>query len=157
MNKQQKEQNMIKEVETGLVDQSLFLSQPNLAREIAAEAHEGQTDKSGQPYFTHVERVASNFDPAIEPVRYAAALLHDSIEDSEGRITKEVLLARGVLPRVVEVVNLLTRKEDEEDPDAYYLRIKEDPDALAGKLSDIKDNTDLERNSQLPANTLPHP
>lgn len=136
-----------------MIENTPLSAQPALAREIAVEAHQGQTDKSGKPYFGHVERVASNFDPDTDPVRYSAALLHDSIEDSEGRITKEVLLARGILPRVVEVVDLLTRKDEEENPDDYYLRIKQGPDALAGKLADIKDNTNPERSAQLPIET----
>lgn len=151
MNKQQKEQNMIKEVETGLVDQSLFLSQPALAREIAFEAHAGQKVDGDKDYITHPQRVAGNFDPIEEPLRNAAAWLHDAVEDSEGRITPEVLLARGILPRVVEVVELLTRDEerDKTDPDAYYNLINEDADARAVKLADLKDNTDPERNNKV--------
>ena len=43
-------------------------------------------------------------------------------------------------PRIVEVVQLLTRTPDA-TPDEYYARIRRDPVARRVKLADIDDNT----------------
>jgi len=53
------------------------------AYELAAAAHEGQTRKSGEPYIHHplsVARIVA--DLGLDDVTVAAALLHDSVEDT---------------------------------------------------------------------------
>ena len=50
----------------------------------AETAHEGQFRKSGEPYITHPLAVAKILaDLGIGPVTVAAALLHDTVEDTE--------------------------------------------------------------------------
>ncbi|MEN9603703.1 MAG: hypothetical protein RLZZ06_1061 [Actinomycetota bacterium] len=50
---------------------------------VAEEAHEGQKRKSGEPYITHPIAVAQILaDLGIGPVTIAAALLHDTVEDT---------------------------------------------------------------------------
>ena len=147
-----KQQTMTENTMRGLDDQSLFLSQTTLAEEIAAEVHADQFDKSNKPYIAHPQRVANNFDPIKEPIRHAAGWLHDTVEDSDGRVTTAILLARGVLPRVVEIVDLLTHKPGE-DIDEYYEMINADEDAREVKLADITDNTDPERHEALSPET----
>ncbi|MGN6502255.1 MAG: HD domain-containing protein, partial [Pseudolysinimonas sp.] len=50
----------------------------------AEKAHRGQTRKSGEPYITHPVAVAQILaDLGIGPVTLAAALLHDTVEDTE--------------------------------------------------------------------------
>lgn len=50
---------------------------------IAREAHEGQTRKSGEPYITHPIAVAQILaDLGLGPKTVAAALLHDTVEDT---------------------------------------------------------------------------
>ncbi len=61
-----------------------------------------------------------------------------------------MLLDLGFSPRVVEIVDLVTRKEGVPD-EVYYARIAEDPDALMVKMADIEDNTDPERTALLSA------
>lgn len=51
------------------------------ARQLAEQAHAGQTDKAGEPYMGHVIRVAASVLPQ-ESIYIAAALLHDVVEDS---------------------------------------------------------------------------
>ena len=51
---------------------------------IAERAHEGQLRKSGEPYITHPIAVAQILaDLGIGPITIAAALLHDTVEDTE--------------------------------------------------------------------------
>jgi len=51
---------------------------------IAERAHEGQLRKSGEPYITHPIAVAQILaDLGIGPTTIAAALLHDTVEDTE--------------------------------------------------------------------------
>ena len=50
----------------------------------AERAHDGQTRKSGEPYITHPVAVAQILaDLGIGPKTIAAALLHDTVEDTE--------------------------------------------------------------------------
>ncbi len=54
------------------------------AYEIAAKAHEGQLRKSGDPYITHPVAVATILaELGMTPPVLAAALLHDTVEDTE--------------------------------------------------------------------------
>ncbi|HLV34043.1 MAG TPA: HD domain-containing protein, partial [Spirillospora sp.] len=49
----------------------------------AEKAHEGQTRKSGEPYFTHCVAVAHILaDMKLDAEAVAAALLHDTLEDT---------------------------------------------------------------------------
>lgn len=54
------------------------------AYQAAAQAHSGQLRQSGEPYITHPVAVAQILaDLGIGPVTLAAALLHDTVEDTE--------------------------------------------------------------------------
>ena len=54
------------------------------AYQVAERAHEGQTRKSGEPYITHPLAVAQILaDLGLGPKAIAAALLHDTVEDTE--------------------------------------------------------------------------
>ncbi|ORB57680.1 guanosine-3',5'-bis(diphosphate) 3'-pyrophosphohydrolase [Mycobacteroides saopaulense] len=119
------------------------------ARQLAEQAHTGQTDKAGEPYIGHVSRVAASVLPQ-EPIYIAAALLHDVVEDSG--VTLEDLVKQGFPPEVVAAVELLTRQKDVPAYE-YYRRIRADPIALAVKLSDIADNADPERLARLDTST----
>ena len=113
-------------------------TQVALARGIAFVAHRGQLDRSGLPYIDHPGRIAERFDPATEPVAAAAAWLHDVLEDSD--LTAQELFEAGVVPAVIDVVQLLTRTPDVA-ADEYYARIRRNPVARRVKLADIDDNT----------------
>jgi len=116
------------------------------ARELARAAHAGQVDKLGVDYIKHPEAVAKEFEERGEWDRATAAWLHDVVEDSG--ITTQELLDSGIPPRVVKIVDLLTRK-DGVPGDEYYKLIAGDPDALAVKLSDMRHNTDPDRQKLL--------
>src|SRR5690606_14652263 len=54
------------------------------AHSAARDAHEGQLRKSGEPYITHPLAVAQILaDLGIGPITIAAALLHDTVEDTD--------------------------------------------------------------------------
>lgn len=110
-----------------------------LALEIALDAHKGQVDKMGKPYILHPLAVASKLDDLDLKI---IGLLHDVLEDSE--LTADVLVARGIPKEIVEVVEVLTRKEGEPYDD-YIQRVKENPKATKVKLADLAHNTDEKR------------
>jgi len=83
---------------TGIADviRSAKVSHPKLdfsvverAYQIAEKAHQGQTRKSGDPYITHPVAVAQLLaDLGIGPAGLAAALLHDTVEDTDYSLTQ---------------------------------------------------------------------
>lgn len=80
-------ENLIKTVrghhpkaDTGLIER---------AHTVARDAHEGQLRKSGEPYITHPLAVAQVLaDLGIGPITIAAALLHDTVEDTDYSLTQ---------------------------------------------------------------------
>ena len=114
------------------------IAQVSLAKGIAFIAHRGKHDRSGAPYIDHPGRIAERFNPITETVEAAAAWLHDVLEDTP--ITAQELFEAGVMPQIVEVVQLLTRTPDI-SADEYYAAIRRDPIARRVKLADIDDNT----------------
>ncbi|RXZ68315.1 hypothetical protein [Agromyces albus] len=114
------------------------IAQVSLAKGISFIAHRGRLDKSGAPYIDHPGRISERFDPVTEPIEAAAAWLHDVLEDTA--VTAQELLEAGLIPEIVEVVEVLTRTP-EVSLDEYYARIRRDRIARRVKLADIDDNT----------------
>lgn len=110
---------------------------------IAAFAHEGQFDKGRPdlPYLTHPMRVMSQFD---QPDQQMVAVLHDSIEDSDGRVTFGWVLDEGCPFEVVAAVDALTHRDGESN-EHYWARVRDNPLALVVKLADIADNMNPDR------------
>ena len=86
------------------------------ARALAAEYHDGMTDKYGNPYMAHLERVADRVwemeydfvDETSEIKGYVAtAYLHDSVEDTA--ITRDILV-QAFPADVVTAIYRLTRE-----------------------------------------------
>jgi len=117
-------------------------TQVALARAIATVAHRSQKDKVGAAYISHPARVASRFDPILQPLEHCVAWLHDVIEDTG--TTAADLRSAGIQAGIVDAVVLLTRSEEVASED-YYCRIAAHPSARAVKLADIDDNADPER------------
>jgi len=115
------------------------------AQAIAVIAHRGQTDKLGVAYIYHPAAVSFGFDPVDSTVACCAAWLHDVLEDTD--VTADDLDLAGVHREVIDVVELLTRRDG--DGDAYYARIARHPVAREVKLADIADNTEPSRVSRL--------
>ncbi len=109
------------------------------AIEIAATAHAGQLDRSGQPYVLHPLRVMLAVNSEHERM---AAVLHDVVEDSA--ITYDDLMREGFPTEVVEAVRALTRAKGGSRIDAARKAVR-NPIARAVKLADVADNMDLSR------------
>ncbi len=80
------------------------------AYNVAAAAHDGQTRHSGQPYITHPLAVAAILSElAAPPAVLAAALLHDTVEDTSytlGELTDEF---SGEIAAIVDGVTKLDK------------------------------------------------
>lgn len=118
---------------------------PVRAMDLAARSSAGQVDKSGQPYITHLARVAMRVsgDSDAETV----AWLHDLIEDASSKYIEE--LNDTFPPRIVEACRLLARNLAPSQTQ-YYRLIRANPLALKVKLADIDDNADEARLALLP-------
>ena len=108
------------------------------AMRIAYNAHHGQVDKGGVPYIFHPIHLAESMDDEFS---CCAALLHDVVEDTD--ITMEQL-SREFPPEVIDVLKLLTHKDDTDYFD-YIRAIRENPAAVKIKLADLKHNSDQSR------------
>lgn len=106
------------------------------AEVIARIAHHGQIDRVCEPYIDHVKRVMQSVDTDDEKM---VAWLHDVVEDSP--ITTLALLSAGIPLRVVQSVELLTRRKPY-DYDQYIQRLIDASDrvALRVKLADLNDH-----------------
>ncbi|GGA10791.1 hypothetical protein GCM10008018_65090 [Paenibacillus marchantiophytorum] len=106
---------------------------------IAAKAHDGQTDKGGNPYILHPIRLASKAETTEESI---VAVLHDVVEDSD--ITLFDLKKEGFSSSIIEALDCLTRRADESYAQ-FIQRIKLNPLATQVKLLDLEDNSNISR------------
>jgi (p)ppGpp synthase/HD superfamily hydrolase len=106
---------------------------------IATKVHDDQTDKGGQPYILHPIRVMMQFGDNTHRI---VSILHDVMEDSS--IDEDILNNYGFDKDIIEAVNCLTRKKNENYFD-YIDRIKTNKIASNVKLADLRDNMNLER------------
>lgn len=112
-----------------------------LAEELARRYHTGQVDRLGQPYIEHPRAVAGLLAGGPEALQ-AAAWLHDVLEHTEA--TTADLVAAGVPPEVVRLVEVLTRRPDE-DYLAFIGRVCADREAVQVKIADALHNLDPAR------------
>ncbi|TXK81871.1 HD domain-containing protein [Paenibacillus sp. N3.4] len=106
---------------------------------LAAKAHDGQTDKGGNPYILHPIRLASKTRTLEESI---VAVLHDVVEDSS--YTLFDLKKEGFSEEIIQALDCLTRRADE-SYEQFIRRIKQNPLAANVKLLDIEDNKDISR------------
>lgn len=106
---------------------------------LAAEMHDGQIDKGGNPYILHPLRLMLK---AEDEQTRIVAVLHDIAEDTE--VTLDKLREKGFSDEVVAAVDCLTRRQ-EETYDEFIKRIKPNRLATTVKILDIEDNKDISR------------
>ncbi len=106
---------------------------------IAAQAHQGQKDKAGEPYILHPLRVMLRMDSETEMI---VAVLHDVVEDSQW--TMDGLRKEGFSEEVLEIVDCLTRRK-EESYEEFIGRVRPNLKAKKVKLADLEDNMDMRR------------
>lgn len=113
-----------------------------IAVALMASAHSEQMDKNGRPYLMHPIRVAARMSPNNLGAQ-VVALLHDTVEDSGGKVTLPIL--RRYFPeRIVQALDAISRREGETYW-AYMQRCKQDPLARLVKYADLRDNLDERR------------
>ena len=118
---------------------------PTLERaiEIATYAHDGQFRFSGEPYINHPLKVMNIVRvQGFSEITQQLAVLHDSVEDSEGKVTLETLEKEGFGKEIVTPLDLLT-KESGEEYELYMARLCTHPRARAVKKADLFTNMDL--------------
>ena len=106
---------------------------------IAAKAHEGQSDKAGEPYILHPIQVMLRVTGTEARI---AAVLHDVVEDSD--LTIEELRIEGFSETVLEAVEALTKRKDENRIEAA-MRAAANEIARVVKLADNTENMNLGR------------
>ena len=114
--------------------------QLQLALEIATLAHKNVIRRNGDPYIFHVLRVANNSRFVKTKAQKAAAILHDTIEDTP--FDENFLREKGINEEVLKILSYLTHDKDNVSYDDYIDRICENVDAMLVKLSDLTDNLD---------------
>lgn len=80
------------------------------AIELMKEAHAGQTDYTGKPYWEHPVSVMNRLPAEAPHEARLAALFHDVDEDTHIKIAD--LRRRGVPEAALEIVELLTRRPE---------------------------------------------
>jgi (p)ppGpp synthase/HD superfamily hydrolase len=115
-------------------ERGTIMHQLDRAIEIALEAHAGQTDKTGEPYYLHSNRVAAAVSSVEEKI---VAYLHDVVE--KGGWSLERLKAEGFTDAVVAAVEALTKREDESD-ETFVRRAAANRLARTVKEADLTDN-----------------
>lgn len=114
--------------------------QLQLALEIATIAHKNVIRRNGDPYIFHVLRVANNSRFIKTKSQKAAAILHDTIEDTP--FDENFLREKGISEEVLKILSYLTHEKDNVSYEDYIDRICENVDEMLVKLSDLTDNLD---------------
>ncbi|MXQ55451.1 GTP pyrophosphokinase [Shimazuella alba] len=106
---------------------------------IAAQAHQGQVDKGGNPYILHPLAVMSHVGTWEAKM---VAVMHDVLEDTD--VTLEELQEKGFPVEVLDALMSVTRQEGETYV-AFIDRIAKNKLATEVKLADLKENMNLDR------------
>jgi (p)ppGpp synthase/HD superfamily hydrolase len=122
---------------------------------LAAELHQGQVDKAGEPYVLHPIRVAFKYDLKTLEER-VLGLLHDALEDTILAEKKMVAVNKirklGFSSEFASAWDLLTKKKSKSYKQ-YIRAIGKSDLATKVKLADLFDNSDEERLSRLDKKT----
>ncbi len=108
---------------------------------VAAEAHAGVLDRQNQPYILHAIRVMMGVD---DPEARVVAVLHDVVEDTP--VTLDRLRDHGFAEHILTSVDAVTHRDGESYAD-YVVRCKSDPVGRQVKLSDLRDNSRIDRST----------
>ena len=89
-----------------------------VARGIAERAHQGQIDRSGEPYIAHVGRVAAGVPLFARSVGW----LHEVME--RPGVDDEVLIGAGASPDESLALRMLSREQSARSDDAYLEHVR---------------------------------
>ncbi|MEL6531777.1 MAG: bifunctional (p)ppGpp synthetase/guanosine-3',5'-bis(diphosphate) 3'-pyrophosphohydrolase [Pseudomonadota bacterium] len=114
------------------------------AYQYASEMHEGQTRRSGEPYFTHPVAVAAILtEQRLDDASIATALLHDTIEDTKG--TYDEIESRfghdvaELVDGVTKLTNLELGKRETQQAENFrklFMAMSKDMRVILVKLAD---------------------
>lgn len=110
---------------------------------IAAQAHDGQTDKAGEAYILHPLRLMSRCRADAQRI---VALLHDVVEDSP--MTLEDLAGEGFSPEIIAGIDGMTRRQSE-SYEEFISRAAQNPLSASIKRLDLEDNLNTLRLPEL--------
>lgn len=131
---------------------------------LAAQAHEDQFDKSGQPYILHTLKVMHYLKTDDEELK-CIAVGHDLIEDCPEYYLNDLkyceiyseyfyennlytyrhyLRYLGFTDRIINGIVFLT-KITGETYDQYKEKVKSNPDSILVKMADLRHNSDIRR------------
>lgn len=128
------------------LDKQVESADYQMAYSIAFDAHKGQVDKCGEPYFNHPLRVSC----AQETNGLAIiALLHDVVEDTPTTLD---YLSTKFNDYITDAVEALTHRNNE-SLQQYYARILKNSAARTVKIADILDNLSPARFNKLDIET----
>src|SRR4051812_23848766 len=96
---------------------------------LSATKHAGQPNKDGKPYILHPLRVMLAMDTDEERI---AAVLHDVVEDSD--VTLDALRTLGYSDAVVDAIDSVTKRPEEENDYEAFIRRAKSGSALARKV-----------------------
>lgn len=120
-----------------------MMSSLRRAIEIAFEAHDGQFRQGGAAFITHPTAVAALMaERGYASWVLQACWLHDVVEDTDWSL--ERLRVEGFSERVLRLVDLLTRRDDETYAE-YIDRVASDPISTEIKLADNRHNSSPEQ------------
>lgn len=117
------------------------------AYQLVSILFQDKTDKEGEPYIGHLERVSNKLTKENTRI---AGLLHDVVEDTE--LTFNDLRKLNFNEEIIELVNLVTNTTKDK---SYHDKItsiieSNNIEAIKLKYSDMSDNANPERLSKLP-------
>lgn len=108
---------------------------------LAAQKHNQQMDKGGQPYILHPLAVLYLLNSEDEELQ-CIAVGHDLMEDCD--VTASELRTLGFSERVIDGISALTRVPGQSYK-LYKLQVKSNLDAIQVKLADLAHNMNLNR------------
>ena len=115
----------------------------------AAQAHQGQLDRLGEPYIFHPLRVMLLVkEGGGTEVEIAAAALHDVVEDTDTTVEE---LEQLFGPDVASLVDSMSRREGEGYVGYVERCVAGGASAIKLKQADLTDNSNPERLARLPA------
>lgn len=124
------------------------LKQTVLSLAVARKLHDGQYRKDGTPYISHPLKVCTTLISygIQDDITLSAALLHDVLEDCQGKLPlegNELVLEYGLDQEILDIIRLLTKESGLNDYElsVYFKKIEENPKAALIKLADRLHNS----------------
>ena len=103
-------------------------------------AHAGVKDRGGKAHILHPLNVMTRVDTKEEKI---VAVLHDVVEDTDW--TFEALRDEGFSEIIIEALETVTKKSEDEDYEKFILRSRGNEIGRKVKTADLRENLDVTR------------